>query len=126
MRKKIKIIVLLLVVLLTEILLFSVSYADQKDDINSIINDMSGLNNSTGVGSDNSIVKGVNVVYTIIRVAGTGIALLMVMVLGIKYMMTSVEEKAEIKKQAIPILVGSAFIFATSNLLSMVAKVVEE
>lgn len=126
MIKKLKVIFLLIAVLLIGISLFSVSYADQKADINSIISGMSGLNESAGVGSNNGIVKGVNVIYTIIRVAGTGIALLMVMILGIKYMMTSVEEKAEIKKQAIPILVGSAFIFATSNLLSMVAKIVEE
>ena len=74
----------------------------------------------------NKLVQGVNIIYTIIRVAGTGIALLMVIVLGIKYMMCSVEEKAEIKKQAIPIVVGSAFIFATSNLVGIVAKIVEE
>lgn len=99
------------------------SYASEIDDI---INDMSDLNDTPGVGSENKLVKGVNVIYTIIRVAGTGIALLMVTILGIKYMITSVEEKAEIKKQAVPILVGSALIFATSNILSIVANIVEE
>ena len=74
---------------------------------------------------DNSLSKGINIIYTIIRAAGTGIALLMVMILGIKYMLCSVEEKAEIKKQAVPIVVGSAFIFATSNLVSIVGQIVE-
>ena len=123
MKRKIKIICFILSLLLIALSTYSMVYAT---DIEGIISGMSGLNNSAGVSNSNGIVKGVNIIYTIIRVAGTGIALLMVMVLGIKYMMTSVEEKAEIKKQAVPILVGSAFIFATSNLLSMVAKIVEE
>ena len=121
--RRIKSIVIVLVLIMLLFSIFTVSYAD---DIDTIIEDMRDMDNNAGVGNDNKLVKGVNVVYTIIRVAGTGIALLMVIFLGIKYMMTSVEEKAEIKKQAVPILVGSALIFATSNILSVVAKIVEE
>lgn len=103
--------------------IFSVSYAD---DINDIISGMQDVDDNPGISQRNSLVKGINVVFTIIRVAGTGISLLMIMLLGIKYMMTSVEEKAEIKKHAVPIVVGSALIFATSNILGIVAKIVEE
>ena len=124
MKIRIKSIFAVLALIMLLFSVFNVSYA--SDDITSIINDMKDADQNAGVGKDNKLVKGVNVIYTIIRVAGTGIALLMVIFLGIKYMMTSVEEKAEIKKQAVPILVGSALIFATSNILTIVAKIVEE
>lgn len=123
MKKKI-ISLLILLVIITSIT--SVSFA-VEGDINEIIGKVEEVNNGSGISNQsNGIIKGVNIIYTIIRAVGTGIALLMVFVLGIKYMMTSVEEKAEIKKQAVPILVGSAFIFATSQLLTLVAKFVEE
>ena len=118
---------LLVLVILISIASISNAMTPTQKDISDLIDKAKEIDNGTGVDSTtNSVIKGVNIIYTIIRAAGTGIALLMVMVLGIKYMMTSVEEKAEIKKQAIPILVGSAFIFATSQLLGMVAKIVKE
>lgn len=125
MKCKIKNIFTILIIMMMFFSIFNVCYAE-GDDISSIIDNMSDLATDPGVDSDNKLVKGVNVVYTIIRVAGTGIALLMVIMLGIKYMITSVEEKAEIKKQAVPIVVGSALIFATSNILGIIAKMVEE
>ena len=124
MKMRIKNIVAILFLIMLLFSVFNVSYA--SDDITGIINNMKDADQNAGMSADNKLVKGVNVIYTIIRVAGTGIALLMVIVLGIKYMMTSVEQKAEIKKQAVPIVVGSALIFATSNILTIVAKIVEE
>ena len=120
-----KIILIFLIFTITIFTLYTISNAG--DDIESIISSMSGSNQSGGIdASNNKLVKGVNVIYTLIRAVGAGIALLMVIVLGIKYMMASVEEKAEIKKQAVPILVGSGFVFATSQLLSVVLKIVNE
>lgn len=119
-----KIILIFLIFSITIFTLYTISNAGM--DVEEIIISMEGANQSGGIDTSNKLVKGVNVVYTLIRAVGTGIALLMVIVLGIKYMMASVEEKAEIKKQAIPILVGSGFVFATSQLLSVVLKIVNE
>ena len=123
MKKKILSALLILAIVIS---IATTTFADTQGDIKNLINEVQEVDNGTGLSeSANSIVGAVNVIYTIIRAAGTGIALLMVIVLGIKYMMTSVEEKAEIKKQAIPILVGSGFIFATSQLLGIVAEIVK-
>lgn len=70
----------------------------------------------------NKMTTGLNIAFRLIQYAGTGIALIMVMILGMKYMLSSVEEKAEIKKQAIPVFVGSGFIFAASQLVAIVGK----
>ena len=56
----------------------------------------------------------------VIQVAGVVIAVIILMVLGIKYMMGSAEEKAEYKKTMIPYLVGAILIFAASTIANVV------
>ena len=70
---------------------------------------------TTGKGVQKVEKIGNNIVG-IIQVAGTIIAVGVIMVLGIKYMMGSAEEKASYKKTMIPYIVGAVLIFGASNL----------
>lgn len=56
----------------------------------------------------------------IIQVIGIVIAVVVIMVVGIKYMMGSVEEKAEYKKTMMPYIIGAVLIFAGSTLANVV------
>lgn len=56
----------------------------------------------------------------IVQVVGNIVAIAMIIVLGIKYMMGSAEEKAEYKKTLFPYFIGAILIFAASNLAQMV------
>lgn len=56
----------------------------------------------------------------IIQVVGIVIAVVVIMVVGIKYMMGSVEEKAEYKKTMMPYIIGAVLIFAGSTLANVV------
>ena len=60
----------------------------------------------------------------IVQTVGSVVAVIILVVLGIKYMMGSTEEKAEYKKTLIPYIVGAILIFAASNIASMVFKAV--
>ena len=60
----------------------------------------------------------------IIQVVGIIISVICLMVLGIKYMMGSAEEKADYKKSMIPYLVGAILIFAASALAQVVYQFV--
>ncbi len=55
-------------------------------------------------------------VMGIIQVVGVVISVLVLMVLGVKYMMGSAEEKAEYKKTMIPYIIGAVLIFAASTI----------
>ena len=66
-----------------------------------------------------------NNILSIVRVAGTIIAVGVLMVLGIKYMMGSAEEKAEYKKTMIPYLIGAILLFAAVNLAGWVVNVAQ-
>lgn len=55
-----------------------------------------------------------------VQAIGSIVSVLVLVILGVKYMMGSAEEKAEYKKTMIPYLVGAILIFAASNLASMI------
>lgn len=59
-------------------------------------------------------------VIGIIQVFGNVIAVGMLIVLGIKYMLGSAEDKAEYKKSMIPYLIGAVLIFAGANLADVI------
>ena len=82
--------------------------------------------NTTDPTANSSLVGIVSRIFTIIQFAGTGLSIIAVMRLGISYMFSSIEEKAEIKKRAVPILIGSFIIVATVNILKIIQKIVED
>ncbi len=50
----------------------------------------------------------------ILQTAGIVLSVVILIIIGIKYMMGSAEEKSEYKKSMIPYIVGAALIFAAS------------
>lgn len=57
-----------------------------------------------------------NKIATILRAIGTVLLVVVLMVLGIKYMMGSAEEKAEYKKVFIPYIVGAVLLFGAAGI----------
>ena len=71
-------------------------------------------------GNSDKLVSKANNIMGLIRNVAIIASVIILMVLGVKYMLGSVEEKAEYKKTVIPYLVGAILIFAASNLASMI------
>jgi len=61
-----------------------------------------------------------NKIIGMVQAIGSIASVLVLIILGIKYMMGSAEEKAEYKKTFIPYLIGAILVFAASNLASMI------
>ena len=59
-------------------------------------------------------------VFTIITNAGIILSVVVLAILGIKYMMGSTEEKAEYKKAMMPYLVGAVLVFGASTIATIV------
>ncbi len=101
--KKICSIVLMLILIMT----FSVnSFALSPNDIQADAN-----KTVTGGKEIENVGKAI---VGILRTVGIVLSVVVLIVLGIKYMMGSAEEKSEYKKTMIPYLVGAALIFAAS------------
>ena len=62
---------------------------------------------------------------SIFQIVGSVLAVIILMILGIKYMMGSAEEKAEYKKTMIPYLVGAILLFAASTLANVVYQLAQ-
>ena len=56
----------------------------------------------------------------IVQVVGTGIAIIMLIVLAIKYLMAAPSEKADIKKGALVYVVAAVILFAAVNILAVI------
>ena len=60
-----------------------------------------------------------NGILQILSIVGSGLAIVFLIFLGIKYMMGSVEEKAEYKKTLLPYFIGAIFVFCASAIAGL-------
>lgn len=58
----------------------------------------------------------------IVRTVATGVAIIMLSYIGIKYMMAAPSEKADFKKSATIYVLGAILIFAAGNILALIAN----
>lgn len=72
---------------------------------------------STGVGELNKLG---NVILGIIQYVSIGVASIAALVLGMRYMYSSPEEKAEIKKKLVPFIIGGVLVFGAIQLVKLV------
>ncbi len=61
-----------------------------------------------------------NDIFKIVMTVGTVTSVVMLVVLGIKYMLVSIEEKAEYKKTFMAYVVGALLLFASSTIAQVI------
>ncbi len=122
-NRKITIIILFCIIFLISSVVSQV-LAAESDLTAELFNSQNLKDISKEVSSSNSqgIVGAINTVIGLMQVIGTGVSLIMVSLLGIKYLLASVEEKAEIKKTAIPIVIGAVLLFGAVNIIAIIEK----
>lgn len=64
-----------------------------------------------------------NIILGVVSVIGTIVSVIVIIIVGIKYMAGSIEEKAEYKKTMITYLVGAALLFGATALPSMLYNI---
>lgn len=70
----------------------------------------------------NSVKSITGSIITITKVICAGVAVAMLSILGIKYMSAAPGEKADIKKHAVPYVVGAVIMFSCTGILSIIEK----
>ncbi len=116
MKKSIKVIstLLLAIMLVASIATTVLAGVDLNATINNV--EKQNLNGN----ADQQITKVGGNIVNIIQVVGIVIAVIVLLVIGIKYMMGSASEKAEYKKTMIPYLVGAVLVFAGTSLVKVI------
>ena len=59
-----------------------------------------------------------------IQVVGSLVSVIAIIIIGIKYMLGSVEEKAEYKQTLVPYFIGAVFVFGITNILAIIYNAV--
>ena len=121
---KIKSIVkILIMVLICSMVISSLSYVYGASTMQAVTA-MDEMGSKTITDSSGGKLGGIiNAVIGFVQIAGTGISMIMVTVLGIRYIMAAPSDKADVKKQIAPMGVGAIVLFGSVNLVNIVAKI---
>lgn len=106
------------VLLIAAMMLFTISTTVFAVDPNGIISNMNNVNNV----DTNSISAIGGQIANILSTIGIIVGVIVLLVLGIKYMMGSTSEKAEYKKTMIPYLVGIVLLLGASGIVKAIAS----
>lgn len=113
-KKYVKILILLITILIT----VNVCYAGEIDT-----EAFKGIYD----GSDTAKIKVLGgEILGIVQVIAMATGVIMLIVLGIKYMVSSVEEKASIKQKLMPYIIGVFLVFAGTTFLKMIQDLTNE
>lgn len=113
-----KILIITLIILLI-ISAVTIAYGASTQDA---ITAMNGMENNISDTSGGKLGGVLNSIIGLIQVAGTGIAMIMVTVFGIKYIMAAPSDKADVKKQIAPMIIGAIVLFGSVNLVNIITK----
>lgn len=64
----------------------------------------------------------ISAILNVVQVIGVGVAVIMLIVLAIKYISAAPSDKAEIKKHAVVYVVGAVVLFAAAGILQLVKQ----
>lgn len=118
MKKVIYISLILIIICNFMNLFYNISYA-KDDKINDLANQ---FKNVTPSEEDDELFSGINKIIGLLQIVGTGISIIVVSILGIKYMLASPGEKADVKKNIMPIIIGCILVFGGVNVVAIIAK----
>lgn len=89
--------------------------------LNTVITGMQNASTINAEDASSNVAKAINDVIGLLQITGTGISVIVVTMLGIKYLIASPSEKADTKKMIMPILIGCILLFGAVNLVAIVA-----
>lgn len=120
MKKKtiVKIMSIALMVAMIAMCLNNVAFADMPNP-----SDFTTNSNGTTASKFKSILE---VILSITQVIGVAIAIIMLVVLAIKYISAAPGDKAEIKKHAVVYIVGAVVLFGASGILGIIKNFTNE
>lgn len=77
------------------------------------------------ISNEDEAYKMAGTIVTTLSTVAIVVGIVGLIILGIKYMMGSVEEKAEYKKTLIPMLIGFIMIFAIGTIVKVIASITQ-
>ena len=117
MTKVMKVVV---VAIIAALLILSLTTEVSALKFNEINESTVTVNASDTTGAADSLNRIIGSAITVVQVVGVGVAIIMLIVLAIKYISAAPGDKADIKKHAVVYVVGAVVLFAASGILGIV------
>ena len=124
MKKSIiKIFSVLLIAILCVAILSSTIMATTLEDAQDVKKFRDSAKDTTNTAS--FVSEWLGAALVVVQVVGVGVAVIMLVVLAIKYISAAPSDKAEIKKHAVVYVVGAIVLFAASGILGLIRRFAE-
>lgn len=75
-----------------------------------------------GINSINSVI---NEIFSTVSVVANTCAIIAIVLMGLKYMLTTADERAELKKRMVPLVIGLALIYASAQILGLIVSIAD-
>lgn len=118
MKKSLKIVSILMIAIMMIMVATPVLAVDPGAAIDDVKDNIDYTDDNTGVAEKVGNIIG------FLQWAGAIAGVLIITIFGIKYMMGSLEEKAEYKKTMVPFIVGAVVVFAAPQLARLIFNIV--
>jgi len=124
MNKTIKIIAIFLILVMGVVMISNVSYAAKiNTDIIEEIDTEAEKDNKEIDDATTDIVGAAGKVVRLIRNVAVIAAVILVTVLGVKYMLGSAEEKSDYKKSFLPLIIGAVIVVTATQIATMLFSI---
>ncbi len=124
-----KVMKMLAILIMAAMVVTCVSTAVYATDGSAPNTDTYNVNQFAGKGADSGTTNAaqniIGAIISVIQIIGTGVAIIMLVVLAIKYISAAPGDKAEIKKHAVVYVVGAVVLFAATGILQIVKSFAE-
>ena len=121
-KQTLKLISVVLIAILAITFLSQMVYAEETVNAADAMNVNQFKSKGDSSGASKSAQNIIGALITIVRIIGTGVAIIMLIVLAIKYISAAPSDKAEIKKHAVVYVVGAVVLFAASGILGIIQQ----
>ena len=110
-KQTLKLISVVLIAILAITFLSQMVYAEETVNAADAMNVNQFKSKGDSSGASKSAQNIIGALITIVRIIGTGVAIIMLIVLAIKYISAAPSDKAEIKKHAVVYVVGAVELY---------------
>ena len=114
MKKSVKVMSIILIIMIALTTISTVCFADTNYD--------NALNKLKDSGVNDKVMDYGGTIVGIVRAVGIVAAVVILMVVGIKYMKGSAEEKAEYKKTMPAYIIGAILLFAATQVIAWIIE----
>lgn len=116
-----KIVLLMIIMLIVVFFVYNKSFAvSTVDDLINSKNMKAVSTPDDSVTDGKGLVGGINSIIGLLQLAGSGISIIVVTMLGVKYILASPADKADVKKSITPIIIGCVLLFGAVNLVATI------